>query len=376
MFIISSDIVHMEPTKEFFIKILIRDIKLDRTVLDLIDNSIDAARKAGKDISTYKIRLSLNKKGFMIEDNCGGIPKERASSYAFKFGNDEEENTREFSIGHFGIGMKRAFFRIGTKIYLESATKKDFFSLMIDVNKWRKSKEWNILFENSGVNDSSRKIGTKIEIKDLNDEVKVSFGDEVFIRDLIGRISGTYKDDIKKGITIIVNSRIVTISTRANETEIVKYSIDCGNYTADIVIKKDILNYNESGWYIYLNDRLVVGADKTDLTGWDISDDANYYVLRGYVHAKAKSEGVLPFNTTKEGLDTSNPIYKELKKYMRNALEESLLKISNKDLAIIKYERPRNEVEKVKKVLNVKTNKKIGEITYEDYLKKNNIKLY
>lgn len=375
MFIISSDIVHMEPTKEFFINILTRDIKLDRAVLDLIDNSIDAARKAGKDISTYKIRLTLNKKGFMIDDNCGGIPKDRASNYAFKFGYDEEKNTKEFSIGHFGIGMKRAFFRIGTKIHVVSATKQDFFSLMIDVNKWRKSKEWNILFENSGINDSSRKIGTKIEIKDLNDDAKASFGDEEFIRGLIGSISGTYKDDIKKGIIIVVNGRIVTISTRANETEVVKYPIDCGNYTADIIIKKDIPDYKESGWYIYFNDRLVVSADKTDLTGWDISDDAKYYVLRGYVHAKAKVEGVLPFNTTKEGLDTSNPIYKEIKNYMRNALEESLPKISNNDFATIKYERPRNEVEKVKKILNVKTYKKIGEVTYDEYLKKNNIKL-
>lgn len=365
----------MEPTKEFFINILTRDIKLDRAILDLIDNSIDAARKAGKYISVYKIRVTLNNKGFMIEDNCGGITKEHASKYAFKFGNDAEENTREFSISHFGIGIKRAFFKIGTKIYVDSATKQDFFSLMIDANKWRKSNEWSIPFKNSGTSDISKEIGTRIKIKDLNDEAKVSFEDEEFIKGLIGSISSTYKDDIKKGITIIVNDRIVTISTRANETEIVKYPIDCGNYTAVIIIKKDISNYQESGWYIYLNDRLVVSADKTNLTGWDISNDDKYHVLRGYVYAKAKVEGVLPFNTTKEGLDTSNPVYKELKRYMRKVLEESLPKISNNDFATIKYEKPRAEVEKLKKVLNVKTYKKIGEITYEEYLKRNNIKL-
>lgn len=365
----------MEPTKEFFINILTRDIKLDRAILDLTDNSIEAARKAGKDLSIYKIRIILNNKGFTIEDNCGGISKERACKYAFKFGNDEEENTREFSISHFGIGMKRAFFRIGTKIYVDSATKQDYFSLMIDANKWRKSKEWVIPFKNSGINDSSKEIGTRIKIKDLNDEAKVSFGDEGFIKDLIDSISTTYRNDIKKGIAIVVNGRIVNISTRANETEVVKYPIDCGNYTADIIIKKDIPDYQESGWYIYLNDRLVVSADKTNLTGWDISDDAKYHVLRGYVYAKAKVEGVLPFNTTKEGLDTSNPVYKELKRYMKNAIEETLPKISNNDFATIKYERHRAEVEKLKKVLNVKTYKKIGEITYEEYLKRNNIKV-
>lgn len=375
MLIISGETVHMEPTKEFFINIFTSDIKLDRAILDLIDNSIDAARKANTDLSTYKIRLTLNNKGFMIEDNCDGISKERASNYAFKFGNNEEKNKKEFSIGHFGVGMKRAFFKIGTKIYVESATKQDFFSLIIDVNKWRKSDEWNILFKNSGTNNSSKAIGTKIQIKDLNNEAKSSFVDEDFIENLIGSISTTYKIEIKKGITIVVNGRIVTISTRTNEAEILKYLIDCRNYTAEIIIKKDIPDYKKSGWYIYLNDRLVVGADKTDLTGWDISDDEKYHVLRGYVYAKAKIEGVLPFNTTKEGLDTSNPTYKELKGYMRNTLEESLPKISNNDFATIKYEKPRTEVEKLKKILNVRYYKNIGEITYEEYLKRNNIKL-
>lgn len=375
MLFISGEIVHMEPTKEFFINILTRDIKLDRAILDLIDNSIDAARKASKDLSVYKIRVTLNSKGFTIEDNCCGISKERAGNYAFKFGHDEEKNTRGFSIGHFGVGMKRSFFRIGTKIYVESATKQDFFSLIIDVNKWRKSKDWNILFKNSGTNDSSKVIGTKIQIKDLNNEAKSSFVDEDFIENLIGSISTIYKIEIKKGITIVVNGRTVTISARTNEAEILKYLIDCGNYTAEIIIKKDIPEYKESGWYVYLNDRLVVGADKTDLTGWDISDDEKYHVLRGYVYAKSKKEGVLPFNTIKEGLDTSNPTYKELKKYMRNALEESLPKIFNNNFAKIEYEKPRAEIEKLKKILNVKYYKNIGEITYEEYLKRNNIKI-
>lgn len=127
MIIINNEIVHMEPTKEFFINALTRDIKLDRTVLDLIDNSIDAARKSDRDFSTFEIRLTLNKKCFIIEDNCDGISKESAKSYAFKFGNSQGKNTRQFSIGHYGIGMKRAFFKIGKMIYVESATREDFF---------------------------------------------------------------------------------------------------------------------------------------------------------------------------------------------------------------------------------------------------------
>jgi len=372
--IINNEIVHMEPTKEFFINALTRDIKLDRTVLDLIDNSIDAARKSDRDFSTFEIRLTLNKKCFIIEDNCDGISKESAKSYAFKFGNSQGKNTRQFSIGHYGIGMKRAFFKIGKMIYVESATREDFFSLFLDVDAWSKSKEWNILFKDSGINDNHKKIGTKIEINKLTDEAKDSFSDEQFIKNLIDTISKTYENDIRRGIKIIVNGRGITISSRDSETEILKYSIDCRNYTAEIIIKKDIPNYNESGWYVKVNDRLVVSADKTELTGWDISSDSKYDILRGYAYIKILKEAP-PFNTIKEGLDTSNPIYKELKNYMRKALQEALPKIKGGYFATITYQRPRNEADKLKKILNVKSYKKIGEITYEDYLEKNNIKV-
>ena len=85
---------------------------------------------------------------------------------------------------------------------------------------------------------------------------------------------------------------------------------------------------------------------------------------------------MLPFTTTKEGLDTSNPIYEELKLYMVKILKESLPKISSKDLATIRYEKPRNEVEMLKEHLNVKYAKNVGEKTYEEYLKKKKIKFH
>lgn len=38
-----SHSIRANPTKEFFITMLTRDIPLDRAILDLIDNSVDAA---------------------------------------------------------------------------------------------------------------------------------------------------------------------------------------------------------------------------------------------------------------------------------------------------------------------------------------------
>ena len=41
-------IVKASPTKEFFVSMLVRDILLKQAIIELIDNSLDGARKYGK----------------------------------------------------------------------------------------------------------------------------------------------------------------------------------------------------------------------------------------------------------------------------------------------------------------------------------------
>lgn len=69
--------VDMFPMKKFFISSLVRDIDLSKAICDLIDNSIDGAKKSGKNIehNEYEIKITLNKNKFCIKDNCGGISK-------------------------------------------------------------------------------------------------------------------------------------------------------------------------------------------------------------------------------------------------------------------------------------------------------------
>lgn len=372
----NGNIVNMEPAKRLFIEILTKDIKLEKAILDLIDNSIDAAKKLSKNLETFNIRLTLDNKIFKIEDDCGGITVEEAKKDAFRFGSENsDEKASQDSVGHYHIGMKRAFFKIGNIIKVDSATNKDFFSLTINANKWRKSPEWSIKLKNFGTNSKLNSIGTKINIKELNEEAKNKFNNEKFINGLREEIAQTYKDVIRKGITIIVNGYVILTSRSANETELVRYKVDNEKYIAEIILKKDIPNYQKSGWNIYLNERRVVASDKTDLTGWDIGSEEQYHVIRGYVYAKAKRTGALPFTTTKEGLDTSNPTYVELKSLMAKALDESLTKLSNGDFATISYKRPRKDVESLKKVFKVRYYKNVGEKTYDEYIKQNNIEL-
>lgn len=114
------------PTKQFFVTMITRDITLEDCILDLIDNSIDGAWSCegskpmglaeGADLAKYRIDISASPDHFSISDNCGGMTLDDAANHAFSFGRPALENHEEYSIGVYGIGMKRAVFKIGRDI--------------------------------------------------------------------------------------------------------------------------------------------------------------------------------------------------------------------------------------------------------------------
>ena len=71
------------PTKAFFVNMLVRDISLDRAVLDLLDNCIDGAKSLrpgdDADYSGLSVTIEMNGETFVIEDNCGGFEIEKGA---------------------------------------------------------------------------------------------------------------------------------------------------------------------------------------------------------------------------------------------------------------------------------------------------------
>ena len=139
------------PTKTFFVKMITRDILLEDCILDLIDNSVDGAwRSEGShpmglaqdaDLSKYTISLSLSPDTFTIIDNCGGMTLDDAVNHAFSFGRRVTEEHDEYSIGVYGIGMKRAIFKLGSDIRIRSTSTDDknerlAFVVPINVATW------------------------------------------------------------------------------------------------------------------------------------------------------------------------------------------------------------------------------------------------
>src|SRR4051812_25735665 len=94
---------------------LTRDIELLPAIIDLVDNSVDGARATTPgDLSSHRIDIVADADIFRISDDCGGIDIDVARDYAFRFGRPEGHTGTDHSVGQFGVGMKRALFKLGS----------------------------------------------------------------------------------------------------------------------------------------------------------------------------------------------------------------------------------------------------------------------
>ncbi|MEN8216887.1 MAG: hypothetical protein ABFS56_11055 [Pseudomonadota bacterium] len=102
-----SEIIYAFPSKAYFINMITKDIVLEDSILDLIDNCLDGARRqicrekgeaALRPIyEGYEVKINLDENQFSIEDNCGGIDIE---DDAFHFGKPAVASTEsKYSLG-------------------------------------------------------------------------------------------------------------------------------------------------------------------------------------------------------------------------------------------------------------------------------------
>ncbi|WP_198020990.1 ATP-binding protein [Mesorhizobium sp. LNJC391B00] len=203
------------PTKTFFVRMITRDITLEDCILDLIDNSIDGAwssegsRPMGLaeevDLSKYRIDIEALEDSFCIVDNCGGMTLNAAINHAFSFGRQALEEHEDYSIGVYGIGMKRAIFKIGGEInirstYLERNGTRQSFVVPINVTEWLKNDvpPWDFDLEES---DPLPSNGVEITISELTDGAKAAFASPAFLQNLRRTISRDYSLHLNRGLS-------------------------------------------------------------------------------------------------------------------------------------------------------------------------------
>ena len=336
--------VKVEPTKELFVYILTRDIAHQAAIIELLDNSIDGAKRVAadaSDLSGFRVEIEFDREKFEIRDNCGGIPLDVARDYAFRFGRADGMERVPGSIGQFGVGMKRALFSFGRKYVVESATDKDWFRLEIDLGEWIKNEDsWDFnLVDYDRSNDGTQNIGTRIAVTDLNDNVSDRFDLDHFrtrVRNEIQRKHGLF---ISRGLAV----RVCGLTIPSHQWQLIsdgRFSPEyCEkDYDDDASVKVRIYagvgrsNPSDAGWYVICNGRLVLGADKSEKTGWgwqaaemDASTGTPRYHnqfarFRGYVLFDCDDAGRLPWNTTKTDIDPDNAIWLDVSGIMATVM--------------------------------------------------------
>lgn len=342
------------PTKAFFVRMITRDISLEDCILDLIDNSVDGAWRSegnrpmglaeGADLSAYSIRIDAGPDQFCISDNCGGMTLDDAVNHAFSFGRRAEDEHDDYSIGVYGIGMKRAVFKLGTEIRIRSTIEDNGvllpFAVPIDVEKWLEDDQppWDFdIVEDEALDQK----GVKIEIPELTSNASTAFGSPAFLQNLRRTIARDYSLHLNRGLTIRLNEDPIVgwqielrqstdfspvRVTYMDEVDEEKVDVEIiGGMTAappDDVDPDEEDGERRFGWYVACNGRIVLAADKTTVSGWGTDDwpqwHRQYSGFIGIVLFTAADAAALPLTTTKRSVDTSSEVYRRARSRMRD----------------------------------------------------------
>lgn len=347
----------VEPDKSLFIDMLTRDIELIPAILDLWDNSIDGALrfKSKSDrtppLQGFEIELSVSSSEFRIVDNCGGIPLEVAANYAFRLGRTATSPSVDGAVGSFGVGMKRALFKIGQRFVVQSDSTAGSFKLDVNVPEWAATDEaiWEFPFETADASysaDDIRQTKTDIHVTSLFPAVALQLSDEQFVRRLQHELETRRPEAFDQGITVRLNGEVLhphharlksssdfaPVVRRLNPQPGVHVEIRAGLVGGKNDIQPDeegdasrFVGTDEAGWYVLANGRVLLAADRSRLTGWG-DDVARYHPqfrnFRGYVDIRADDGRYLPWNTTKTGVDESSPVWKTIYGIMTSVLSE------------------------------------------------------
>jgi len=317
---------------------LVRDIDLVDAVADLFDNCVDGALRlrdgSKKGYEDLWVRMEADNKHFRIADNCGGIPVDIARNYAFRFGRPSDMPLTKHSVGQFGIGMKRALFKLGNVFEVESRTATSSFTLKVNVAHWQQRPEWEFTFDRlqEQITVPEHKRGTTIEVTELNEGVASAFELENFRTRLRERLEGKHQFSLGKGLEVSLNTaplrfeEAILLSTRELKPAHFKqkyFRESDTPVTVNIYVGIADSLPSAGGWYVYCNGRAVLEADQTDVTGWGeggavtIPKYHNQYArFRGYCFFDCDDAGLLPWNTTKTGVSLDSPLYKAVRQEM------------------------------------------------------------
>jgi Histidine kinase-, DNA gyrase B-, and HSP90-like ATPase len=346
--------VEARPEKRFFIDMLVKDIELIPAIVDFVDNSVDSARAmvVGGDLTGRKVEIEATPERFEVVDNCAGISTEVARRYAFHFGRPENFEGIAHSVGQFGVGMKRALFKLGRAFEIESRTESSYFLMREQVERWAAdpSPDWSFSFEDF---DDDRPLaegesaGTRIRIDPLLPSVADDFDSYEVLSSLRADLELRHERSLEAGLEIVLNGERLTprppLLLASNDFGPIRMTYEVGTNGDTVAVElfagvvrgaeeepdseeaERFTREGEAGWYLFCNDRLVFAAERTGLTGWGDGAAAyhpQYRNFRGYAFLSAQSAGLLPWNTTKTSVDRDDQVWRTVRGEMKSSLRK------------------------------------------------------
>lgn len=351
------------PTKRFFVEMLVRDIELKDAILDLLDNCVDGAMRSIEGDQAridgpapydgFWAKIDFSDQEFSIQDNCGGIPRDVAIKSAFRLGRPEDGDEDLPTVGVYGIGMKRAIFKVGRNAIVSSRHQDEAFDVAIDPT-WMERDVWALeLSDREPHRDEIS--GTHIIVNDIRAGVAHEFAADAFFDSFCTAVSQYYSIIIQKGFRVfvrgteIIPKKITFVFDKANiEHGIAPYVYrrDSGDEGVEVNLLvgfyRPLLSEEEgdeqetqeregrpsselAGWTVIINDRVVLYADKTRVTGWDEAGVPGYHTqftsIAGVVEFRSNDPESLPLTTTKRGVNGNSDVYLSVKNYMREGLK-------------------------------------------------------
>lgn len=350
-----EDIYRVEANadKSLFVSMLVKDIELLPAIMDLIDNSVDGARASTPDDpSAHWVDLQVDAERFVISDNCGGIALDVARHYAFRFGRPQGYDGTPGSVGQFGVGMKRALFKLGRHFVVESRSSSTRFELEVDVDEWLQDRGSDWQFRMKSVDQSydpgSADVGTVITVTKLHDSVVEDFGHSPVLGQLREQIRMRHQAVLQQGMRITLNGEVLKgfapalmtgpdfapinrrFAIKASGGEVfcqivAGLAAAATDETLDEGQAEEFRSPGDAGWWLFCNNRLLLFGERSSLTGWGDSVAAyhpQYRRFRGYVYLTALNASLLPWNTTKTGVDQDSRIWRQVQGEMKTALAQ------------------------------------------------------
>jgi hypothetical protein len=316
----------------------------------------------------------------------------------------------------------------------------------IDVLDWitpngdESPEDWHFHFDTVEENLTdvpTEHIGTEIEVTRLHGTVVDNFELDNFIARLTEEISVAHSATMNKSLAISINAIPIGFEPhRLFVSDHLKPAFVEKVYTRELIdgqagapVKVKLYagigerDLRAGGWYLFCNGRLILRADQTMTTVWGPAHGMRQYhpdfaFFRGYVYFDSDDASLLPWTTTKTGVDVDSPIYKHAQQEMieiskpvlaflsnlskekqafeagestdrslQDAIEGATAKITEvltqapafvapqrrplppgPKMQKIQYAKPLSEVEKAKRLLKAYTFTAVGEKTFEYFL--------